>query len=97
MYLEDIKNIYYSDLYDALIQFMVISDHSHPIPYAYCCTAYELYADWMGDCNFVPENDAMLLSATIYIKDKAYPIAGIGLSDLATFEVLMEEISKVLH
>lgn len=93
MWIEEIKNIKWTNRNDMIIQFMAISDHFYDRPYAYCCEVWELISDWMGDCNFVPENDAILLSATLYIKGVAYPIERIGLNDLMTFEVLMNELT----
>lgn len=96
MYITDIKNISYDKLYFANIQFMVVSERKYTMPYAYCCMVFDLYADWMGECNLVPENDAMLLSATLYIDGYAYPIVGVGLDENIMFETLMMEIDRVL-
>lgn len=92
MWLSEIKNIPYTKLVLASIQFMVVSNNRYPIPYAYCCKVDDLINDWWGDCNFVPENDATLLSATLYVNGNAYPIERVGLNEDITFETLMEAL-----
>jgi hypothetical protein len=97
MWLNEIKDIPYTDIVNTTIQFMAISDRFHRMPYAYCCKVEELVNDWWGDCDFVPENDAILLSVTLYINGKAHPIERIGLSDRATFEVLMDVLTLAIR
>ena len=72
----------------SIIQFMAMSEHFDR-PYSYCCNVRHLIDDWYGECNYCPENDAMLLMATLYRHGNAYPIAQIGLNEDITFETLM--------
>lgn len=95
MTLDDIKtNFTREELNKSTIQFMALSEHFDYRPYTYCCSVYGLITDWWNDCNFCPENDAMLLMATLYSNGKAYPIKYIGLDDSITFESLMIALDK---
>ena len=73
----------------SIIQFMVASEHFENRPYTYCRNVAYLLDDWHGECNYCPENDAMLLMATLYRHGNAYPITQIGLNEDITFEDLM--------
>lgn len=76
------------------IQFMVASEHFDDRPYAYCCNVRHLLDDWHSDCNYCPENNAMLLMATLYRHGDVYPIAQVGLNEDITFETLMEALDE---
>lgn len=90
MLLSSIKeNFTRREIDTSIIQFMVVSEHFENRPYAYCCNIFYLLDDWHGDCNYCPENDAMLLMATLYRHGNAYPITRIGLNEDITFEDLM--------
>ena len=82
MTLDNIKTSFTRrDINDSTIQFMVLSERFDYRPYTYCCSVYGLIQDWWSDCNFCPENDAVLLMATLYNKGNAYPIKYIGLNE----------------
>lgn len=95
MVLRTIKeNFTRRELDTSTIQFIVKSDHFADRPYAYCCNVKYLIDDWYGDCDNCPENDAMLLMATLYRHGVAYPIAHIGLNEDITFESLMIALAE---
>lgn len=76
------------------IQFMAMSEHLENRPHAYCWNVRRLLDDWHQECNYCPENDAMLLMATLYRNGTAYPIAQIGLNEDITFETLMMALDE---
>jgi hypothetical protein len=89
MLLDNIKEKFTREEIDtSIIQFMVISEHLYR-PYAYCCSVRYLLDDWYGECNYCPENDAVLVMATLYRNGNTYPITHIGLDEDITFETLM--------
>lgn len=90
MLLSNLKRMFNKrEIETSIIQFMVKSEHLSDRPYAYCCGVKRLLDDWHGDCNFVPENDAMLLMVTLYRHGNVWPITQIGLDESVTFETLM--------
>lgn len=88
------KNFTRKEIDTSIIQFMVKSEYFEDRPYTYCCNVKHLIDDWYGDCNNCPENDAMLLMATMYRQGVAYPICNIGLNDDITFETLMNALEE---
>lgn len=88
------KNFTRREIDTSTVQFMANSEHFDNRPYAYCCNVRNLINDWYGECNNCPENDAMLLMATIYRQGIAYPIAQIGLNEDITFETLMRALEE---
>lgn len=93
MLLSNIKGMFNKrEIETSTIQFMAKSEHLNDRPYAYCGNVKRLIDDWNGDCNFVPENDAMLLMVTLYRHGNVWPIAQIGLDENITFETLMEAL-----
>ncbi len=94
MLLSGIKNTFTRKELDcSTIQFMVMSEHFER-PYAYCRNVRHLLDDWHGECNCCPENNAMLLMATLYRNGNAYPIAQIGINEDITFETLMMALDE---
>lgn len=90
MTLEGIKeNFTRREIDTSIIQFMVLSEYFENRPYAYCSNVKRLIDDWYGECNNCPENDAMLLMATLYRHGDAYPIVNVGSDENITFETLM--------
>lgn len=95
MLLTEIKKIFTKwEINTSTIQFMVNSERFDNRPYVYCCNVGHLLNDWWGDCNIVPENDAVLLMATLYQQGIAYPIVQVGLDDNITFEALMRALDE---
>lgn len=88
------KNFTRREIDTSTIQFMVKSDYFSDRPYAYCCNVKHLIDDWYGECNNCPENDAMLLMATLYRQGNVYPITQIGLNEDITFETLMNALAE---
>lgn len=80
---------------DAIVQFMTTNSFSD-CPFTYCCTARELYDDWMNEADYCPRNGEVILMCTFYVDDKAYPIERIGLDECSDFEDLMMRIEKGL-
>lgn len=80
---------------NAVVQLMTTSSFLNH-PFAYCCTAQELYDDWMDEASHCPENGDMILMCTLYIDNKAYPIESTGLDECNDFENLMRKIEDGL-
>ena len=80
---------------DVVIQFMTTSSFLDR-PFIYCCTAKELYDDWMDEANCCPENGDIVLMCTFYANGKAYPIESTGLDESNYFENLMRKIEQGL-
>lgn len=81
---------------NAVVQFMTTSSFLDR-PFTYCCTAMELYKDWMDEASHCPENGDMVLMCTFYADDKAYPIESTGLDECNDFENLMMKIEEGLR
>lgn len=80
---------------DVVVQFMTTSSFLGR-PFTYCCTAQELYDDWMDEANCCPENGDIILMCTFYSDGKAYPIESTGLDESNDFENLMNKIEQGL-
>ena len=80
---------------NVVVQFMTTSSFLDR-PFTYCCTAKELYDDWMDEANHCPENGDVVLMCTFYDDDKAIPIESTGLDECNDFENLMRKIEKGL-
>lgn len=81
---------------NVVVQFMTTSSFLDR-PFTYCCTARELYDDWMDEANCCPENGDIILMCTFYSDGKAYPIESTGLDESNDFENLMRKIEQGLQ
>lgn len=81
---------------NTVVQFMTTSSFLDR-PFTYCCTAQELYDDWMDEANCCPENGDIVLMCTFYDNGKAYPIESAGLDESNDFENLMRQIENGLR